>query len=192
MLEVRSDLKAKSGNYKVTKSSFSFRQRNLFGIFAFVKKVKLDRQVLLRLVDQPLEPEVGKEPAHDFHTIFHRMCVHLGIPSNVVMLNFNGDLVAILQGRPVDLSQTGDAKRLRIKCRKQLRRLKVNQQKKCVKNVWYYARESWVNHALGQLEQLTFPSVGYHVRNKSLAKEEKEEETEDFDTTQKTRKFMQS
>lgn len=110
----------------------AFAKRNLFSVFGLVEKVELDGQVLLGLIDQPLEPEVGKEPTHDLHTIFHRMCVDFGVPPNVVMLNFDGDLLAVHQGRPVDLCKAGNSKRLRVERQKQLRRLKAGEQTKLV------------------------------------------------------------
>lgn len=114
----------------------AFAERNLFGVFGLVEKVELDGQVLLGLIDQPLEPEFGKEPAHDLHTIFHRSCVDFSVPPYVVMLNFDGDLLAVHQGRPVDLCKAGDAERLRVERQKQLRRLKATEQKKCLlKNI---------------------------------------------------------
>lgn len=82
-----------------------------------MEKVELDGKVLLGLFNQPLEFEFGKQPAHDFHTILHRVHVDFRIPANVVMLDFNGDFFTILQGRAMDLGQTCNAEWLRLERR---------------------------------------------------------------------------
>lgn len=88
----------------ITKFKFAKVFRYFFGISAFLHEVELKRKVFLRLINEPLELEVGKNEAHDFHAIFHRDNVDLSIPPNVMMLNFDCNFLAIFQGRTMDLS----------------------------------------------------------------------------------------
>lgn len=76
---------------------------HLFSVFAFVKEIEFDGEIFLGFIYQPLEFEVGEQPAHDLDAIFHRCDVDFSVAAHIVMLNFHCNFFTVLQGGAVNL-----------------------------------------------------------------------------------------